>query len=98
LKSIGGILPQLHRLRQAGDRGRAHAHPSRHYDPTRGLFTPFLAANAAPLSQLILDRLTDIVLGRRALSEYDEIVKDWQAQGGNQLRPELEQVIASASA
>jgi putative aldouronate transport system substrate-binding protein len=63
-------------------------------DPTWGLFTPSMGTVGPTIGQLVLDTLTDILVGRRDVSEYDQMVKDWQTRGGNQLRGELEQAIA----
>jgi putative aldouronate transport system substrate-binding protein len=64
-------------------------------DPTWGLFTPSMGSVGPTIGQLVLDTLTDILVGRRELSDYDQMVKDWQSKGGNQLRGELEQAIAT---
>ena len=65
-------------------------------DPTWGYFSPTASTAGPGTSQAVLDTLTDILLGRRDLSEYDQMVKDWQSKGGNQIRSELEAAIASA--
>ena len=31
----------------------------------------------------------DIIAGRRPLSDWDQLVKDWQNNGGNQVKQEL---------
>ena len=49
-------------------------------DPTWGLFSPAGAPLGPSASQVVLDTLTDIIVGRRDLSEYDQMVKDWQSQ------------------
>ncbi|MBV9596846.1 MAG: extracellular solute-binding protein [Chloroflexi bacterium] len=64
-------------------------------DPTIGLSTPTLDKQGVPLLQTLQDGLFDLLTGRRPLSDYDQIVKDWQNGGGNQIRQELQQVIAS---
>ncbi len=65
-------------------------------DPTWGLDSPTYGASGAPLTQTVNDTLTDIIVGRRELSEYDAMVSAWQSRGGNQIRSELEQAIATA--
>jgi len=40
--------------------------------------------------------LADIVTGRRPLSDYDQLIKDWRSAGGDQIRTELEQAIAAS--
>jgi putative aldouronate transport system substrate-binding protein len=66
-------------------------------DPTWGLFAPSMGSVGPTVSQLVLDTLTDILVGRRELSDYDQMVKDWQSKGGNQIRAELEQALAASS-
>jgi putative aldouronate transport system substrate-binding protein len=46
------------------------------------------------LNQAFTDGAGDIVLGRRPLSDYDQLLKDWQTNGGNQIRTELRQAVA----
>src|SRR5262252_5755545 len=64
-------------------------------DPTWGLFAPSMGSVGPTVGQLVLDTLTDILVGRRELSEYDQMVKDWQSKGGNQMRGELEAGLSS---
>jgi putative aldouronate transport system substrate-binding protein len=47
------------------------------------------------LDRLIQDRLTAIIGGREPMSDYDQMVKDWQSQGGDQVRKELEEALAA---
>jgi len=49
------------------------------------------------LSQALTDGITDVLAGRRPLSDFDQLVKDWQNNGGNQMRTELQQAIAAAA-
>jgi putative aldouronate transport system substrate-binding protein len=65
-------------------------------DPTWGLFSPAASTQGPSANQLVLDVLTDILFGRRELSEYDQMVKDWQNKGGNQIRQELQQALAAS--
>lgn len=63
-------------------------------DPTQGYYSPTQDAKGTVLTQLITDRLTAIINGRAPLSEHDQLVKDWRAQGGDQIRAEYEAAIA----
>jgi putative aldouronate transport system substrate-binding protein len=65
-------------------------------DPTWGLFSPAASTQGPSANQLVLDMLTDILFSRREMSEYDQMVKDWQSKGGNQIRQELQQALAAA--
>ncbi len=63
-------------------------------DPTQGYYSPTQDAKGTVLTQLITDRLTAIINGRAPLSDHDQLVKDWRAQGGDQIRAEYEAAIA----
>ncbi|GAA3306974.1 hypothetical protein [Nonomuraea dietziae] len=39
------------------------------------------------------DRVTSIIAGRAPVSDLDQLVKDWRAQGGDKIRAEFESVI-----
>jgi putative aldouronate transport system substrate-binding protein len=44
----------------------------------------------------MLEGVTDIIAGRRPIGDYDQLVKDWQSTGGEQVRRELGDAIAAA--
>jgi putative aldouronate transport system substrate-binding protein len=67
-------------------------------DPTWGLDSPTYGSLGAPITQSVNDTLTDIVVGRREMSEYDTMVADWRSKGGDQIRNELERAVAAAAA
>jgi putative aldouronate transport system substrate-binding protein len=64
-------------------------------DPTWGLFSAAGSTLGPSANQAVLDTLTDIIVGRRELSDYDQMVKDWQTKAGNQIRTELQQAMSS---
>jgi putative aldouronate transport system substrate-binding protein len=64
-------------------------------DPTLGAYSDVEAARSAQAEQPFLDGLTDVVVGRRPLSDFDQLVKDWQNAAGNQIRTQLEQALAA---
>jgi putative aldouronate transport system substrate-binding protein len=64
-------------------------------DPTLGFSSPTLDKNGIPLGQALMDGTTDVLAGRRPLSDFDQIIKDWQNNGGNQIRTELQQALAA---
>jgi putative aldouronate transport system substrate-binding protein len=66
-------------------------------DPTLGFTSATLDAKGVPLQQAVTDGITDILAGRRPLSDFDQLVKDWQSGGGNAIRSELEQAIAAGA-
>ena len=65
-------------------------------DPTLGLSSPTVEKQGEPLRQSLQDAVFDLVSGRRPFSDFDQIAKDWQTSGGNQIRDELQQVIAAS--
>jgi len=39
----------------------------------------------------------DIVVGRRPMADYDQMVKDWLANGGEAIRKEYQQSISASA-
>ena len=66
-------------------------------DPTLGFTSATLDAKGVPLAMTLTDSITDLLAGRRPISDFDQVVKDWQSSGGNAIRTELEQAIAAAA-
>ena len=48
------------------------------------------------LTQTMTDGITDIVVGRRPLSDFDQLVADWRSNGGETIRQEYQQSIAAS--
>ena len=65
-------------------------------DPTLSLYSPSFANLNASLKQSVNDGVTDIVQGRRPLSDLDSIVADWRNKGGDTVRNEYQAALASA--
>jgi putative aldouronate transport system substrate-binding protein len=59
-------------------------------DPTVGQSSPTYEARGAQLEQMIFDRVSSIAAGRLPLSDLDQLVQDWRAQGGEQARGEYQ--------
>ncbi len=70
--------------------------PSAVSDPTFGLVSTTSFTKGFTLSKALNDGLTDIVVGRRDMADYDQLVKDWQNGGGEQMRKEYTDAIAAA--
>jgi putative aldouronate transport system substrate-binding protein len=66
-------------------------------DPTAGLYSPTYAEKNATLAQLLLDGSNNIVFGRNPVSDWDGIVKQWRAGGGDQLRADYQQALQASS-
>jgi putative aldouronate transport system substrate-binding protein len=58
-------------------------------DPTLGVVSQTNFARGVQINQVFTDAMGDIVLGRRQPADFDQLVKDWQTSGGNQIRTEL---------
>jgi putative aldouronate transport system substrate-binding protein len=65
-------------------------------DPTFGQVSLTNFTKGFNLQQTMTDGLTDIVVGRRPLGDFDQLVKDWQANGGETIRKEYTDSISSS--
>lgn len=60
-------------------------------DPTQHVYSQTRSSKGRTLDLAVYDRLSRIVAGQADLSDFDQVVKDWRSQGGDQIRGELEQ-------
>jgi putative aldouronate transport system substrate-binding protein len=67
-------------------------------DPTDGYYSATAWGKGQTADVHFQDGIIDILLGRRQLTEYDELVKAWQAEAGDQIRKELMDSMAAAKA
>jgi hypothetical protein len=58
-------------------------------DASIGSFSSMFASKGSILLDSIGNGAQDIIAGRRSLDEWDQLVKDWQTNGGNQIKTEL---------
>jgi putative aldouronate transport system substrate-binding protein len=65
-------------------------------DPTLGFYSVTSSSKGTVLNQAVGDALQEIIGGRRDLSEFDQVVKDWASGGGDQIRKEFQDAIAAA--
>jgi putative aldouronate transport system substrate-binding protein len=63
-------------------------------DPTLGLVSPTDNSHGFPLTQTVNDGITDIIAGRRPMSDYDQLVSDWRSGGGDAIRAEYQQALS----
>jgi len=63
-------------------------------DPTLGYYSATMGSQGTVLQKRFMDDLTEIISGQRPLSDYDQLVRDWQDGGGNQIRAELQQAMS----
>ena len=67
-------------------------------DPTLGLYSA-TAASIGPLAQdTLMSGVSDIVQGRRPISDLDSLVSDWRQKAGDKMRAEFQDAIAAAKA
>jgi putative aldouronate transport system substrate-binding protein len=66
-------------------------------DPTVGLYSSTSSNKTGVLNQTLFDAIQEMVAGRRPMSDYDGLVKDWRAGGGDQMRAEYEQAYAASN-
>jgi putative aldouronate transport system substrate-binding protein len=67
-------------------------------DPTLGFYSPASSTKGLAVNQTFTDGITDVMAGRRPMTDFDGLVRDWRANGGDQIRSEYEQAIAAAKA
>ena len=65
--------------------------------PVAGLFSRTGSQKAALLNQPLTDALYSIIFGREPVSTLDGAVKQWRANGGDQIRSELEQALQESA-
>jgi putative aldouronate transport system substrate-binding protein len=64
-------------------------------DPTLSLYSPSFANVNAILQQGINDGISDIVQGRRPVSDLDQVISDWRTKGGDKIRGEFQDALAA---
>jgi putative aldouronate transport system substrate-binding protein len=65
-------------------------------DASLGLYSATQARKGVTLIQPFGDGITDIVTGRRPLTDLDSLVQGWASAGGNAVRSEYEMAYAAA--
>ena len=65
-------------------------------DPSISLISATNQSKGGVIRGTFTSGLTDIVVGRRPLSDFDQLVKDWRTAGGDQIRTEFQQAFESA--
>ncbi|HEV7662333.1 MAG TPA: hypothetical protein VGQ62_02265 [Chloroflexota bacterium] len=87
-------IPDYARIQQAAESRWA---PVGVFDATLGYYSATAFSKTRSLDLTFTDGLTDIVAGRRPFSDYDQLVKDWQSAGGEQMRSEFLDSMAKAA-
>jgi putative aldouronate transport system substrate-binding protein len=65
-------------------------------DPTDGYYSPTAYARGVTADISFNDGVIDIIMGRRSLSDYDDLVKAWAQAAGDQVRKEYMDAMAAA--
>src|ERR1051326_2638431 len=65
-------------------------------DPTSSVYSETFATKGSVLEKMVSDRVGEMVLGRAPVSSIDQLISDWRAQGGGQMRAEFEQAVSAA--
>jgi putative aldouronate transport system substrate-binding protein len=65
--------------------------------PIAGLFAPTQQTKGATINKNIKNLQTEVMQGRKSLSDWDAGVKAWQSGGGDQIREEYEKSYAEAN-
>jgi putative aldouronate transport system substrate-binding protein len=66
-------------------------------DPTLGLYSTTAAAQGPLVQDGVLSGVSDIVQGRRPLSDMDGLVSEWKTKAGDKMRAEFQDAIAAAA-
>jgi putative aldouronate transport system substrate-binding protein len=66
------------------------------YDDSIGLYSATNQRQGVAVQQRFADGMIDIVAGRRPLSDFDGLLREWKTGGGDAIRGELEAAYASA--
>lgn len=64
-------------------------------DATLGLFSSTQASTGVQLIQPFGDGITDIVAGRRPMSDFDGLLSAWRSAGGDKIKSEYQQAYAA---
>lgn len=66
-------------------------------DPTNGYYSPTAYGKGVQADNTFWDGLRDIILSRRPLSDYDQLVTDWKNTAGDTVRKEYTDAMAAKS-
>jgi putative aldouronate transport system substrate-binding protein len=66
-------------------------------DPTVGFYSETAGRQGLTANQRFGDGITDIVAGRRPMSDLDSLVGEWRSNGGDQVRQEYMDAMAAAA-
>jgi putative aldouronate transport system substrate-binding protein len=64
-------------------------------DPTVGRVSPTAVRQGVNLNSTMLDGIRDVIVNRRPFADFDQLVTDWKSGGGDQIRKELQDALAT---
>ena len=67
-------------------------------DPTLGLYSATAATQGSLASDAFYSGVSDIIQGRRPLTDIDSLLSDWRSKVGDKMRGEFQDAIAAAKA
>lgn len=65
-------------------------------DPTLGLYSATAAAQGPLAQDAVLSGVSDIIQGRRPVSDLDGLVTEWRTKAGDKMRGEFQDALAAA--
>jgi putative aldouronate transport system substrate-binding protein len=67
-------------------------------DPTVGLYSASDGSRGAAINRAFFDGISELVIGRRPLADFDTLVREWRSGGGDEIRTQYQQSLQSARA
>jgi putative aldouronate transport system substrate-binding protein len=65
-------------------------------DPTNGYYSPLAYGKGVQADNTFYDGVRDIILSRRPMSDYDQLVTDWRTTAGDQIRKEYTDAMSAS--
>ena len=65
-------------------------------NPTAGLYSPTDGSKGITLKNAFTDHMNEILFGRQPVSQFDDYVKEWRANGGDTIRAEYEKAFQAS--
>lgn len=66
-------------------------------NPVLGIVTDTMIEKGTVVGQVVTDAYGNFVTGRESLDKLDDVIKEWQSRGGDQIRKELEDALKQQS-
>jgi putative aldouronate transport system substrate-binding protein len=65
-------------------------------DPTNGYYSPLAYGKGVQADNTFYDGVRDIILSRRPMTDYDQLVTDWRTTAGEQIRKEYTDAMSAS--